>query len=99
MTLEDYLLGVCNLSNELSRLCVNSVSAGDFGLPVEALLFVQELYSGFQLLNLKNDVLRKRYDAIKYDLKKIEECVYDLKIRNLTPAVAVGSTPMQEDKQ
>jgi hypothetical protein len=24
-------------------------------------------------LNLKNDVLRKRFDGLKYDLKKIEE--------------------------
>jgi len=45
------------------------------------LQFVNELYAGFQLLNLKNDFLRKKYDSIKYDLKKIEEVVYDLSIR------------------
>lgn len=40
------------------------------------------------MLNLKNDGLRKRFDALKYDVKKIEEVVYDIKIRGLTPAVA-----------
>lgn len=35
--------------------------------------FVAELNSGFRLLNLKNDGLRKRFDALKYDVKKIEE--------------------------
>lgn len=37
-----------------------------------------------RLLNLKNDLLRKRYDSIKYDLKKIEEVVYDINIRKLS---------------
>ena len=41
------------------------------------------------MLNLKNDALRKKFDSIKYDLKKVEEVVYDLSIRGLNkPAVA-----------
>jgi hypothetical protein len=46
---------------------------------------VSELNAGFRLLNLKNDSLRKRFDALKYDVKKIEEVVYDLSIRGLRP--------------
>ncbi|KAJ2166517.1 Translin-1, partial [Coemansia sp. RSA 560] len=45
--------------------------------------FASELYSGFQLLNLKNDSLRRRFDSIKYDIKRIEEVQYDLRVRNL----------------
>ena len=41
----------------------------------------------FRLLNLKNDHLRKRFDALKYDVKKIEEVVYDLSIRGLLPKI------------
>ncbi|KAI8053372.1 Translin [Syncephalis plumigaleata] len=48
-------------------------------------LFVKELHSGFQLLNLKNDMLRKRFDGIKYEVKRIEEVVYDLTLRGLKP--------------
>jgi hypothetical protein len=29
--------------------------------------------------------LRKRYDAIKYDVKRIEEVMYDISIRKLAP--------------
>ena len=29
--------------------------------------------SSFRKLNLKNDTLRRRFDSLKYDLKKIEE--------------------------
>lgn len=47
--------------------------------------FVAELNAGFRLLNLKNDSLRKRFDALKYDVKKIEEVVYDITIRGLKP--------------
>jgi hypothetical protein len=30
--------------------------------------FIKELFAGFQLLNLKNDILRKRSDGIKYSV-------------------------------
>lgn len=29
--------------------------------------------NAFGLLNLKNDSLRKRFDSIKYDVKRLEE--------------------------
>lgn len=45
--------------------------------------FLQEVVEGFRLLNLKNDSLRKKFDSIKYDMKKVEEVVYDLSIRGL----------------
>mgnify|MGYP002280873356 CR=1 FL=1 len=69
-----------------SRLAVNSVTAGDYGRPMRIAKFVGDLDSGFRLLNLKNDSLRKRFDGLKYDLKKVEEVVYDLSIRGLKPA-------------
>ena len=69
-----------------SRLAVNAVTAGDYSRPLRIARFVAEMDSGFRLLNLKNDSLRKRFDALKYDLKKVEEVVYDLTIRGLKPA-------------
>lgn len=46
---------------------------------------MSNLNAGFRLLNLKNDGLRKRFDTLKYDVKKIEEIVYDISIRGLKP--------------
>lgn len=66
-----------------SRLSVNAVTAGDYNRPVRIARFIGDLDAGFRLLNLKNDSLRKRYDALKYDLKKAEEVVYDLTVRGL----------------
>ncbi|XP_045457637.1 translin [Melitaea cinxia] len=85
LDIEDYLVGLLLLCSELSRLAVNAVTRGDYEKPLQISKFVMELNAGFRLLNLKNDHLRKRFDALKYDVKKIEEVVYDLSIRGLLP--------------
>ncbi|KAJ2058002.1 Translin-1 [Coemansia aciculifera] len=83
ITLEEYLNAIVSLFNELSRLAVNAVIVNDIQRPQEISTFASDLYAGFQLLNLKNDNLRRRFDSIKYDIKKIEEVQYDLRVRGL----------------
>ncbi|KAL9134526.1 MAG: hypothetical protein Q9175_004292 [Cornicularia normoerica] len=91
MTIEEYLHSLISLIEELARLAVNSVTLGDYHRPLEISRFVKDLHAGFQILNLKNDNLRKRSDSIKYNVKKIEDVVYDLSLRNLVPqGTAVG---------
>jgi len=85
---EDYLHGLINLVNELSRWAVNAVTLGDFEQPVRISAFVKDLFAGFSMLNLKNDLLRRRFDSLKYDIKKIEEVVYDVSLRRLVPSIA-----------
>jgi len=81
--LEDYLSGLSSLPRELSRLCVNCVRSGNYTLPVAISAFVSDLYSGFRLLNLRNDTLRRKFDAIKYDVTRLEEVMYDVSVRKL----------------
>ncbi|XP_022099777.1 translin-like isoform X1 [Acanthaster planci] len=90
LDLEDFLQGLLQLASELSRLAINSVTAGEYDRPVRISNFIQELNAGFRLLNLKNDSLRKRFDGLKYDIKKVEEVVYDISIRGLKPAPPGG---------
>ena len=45
---------------------------------------------------MKNDNLRKKFDGIKYDLKKVEEVVYDLSIRGLNKPVGKQAEGDQE---
>ena len=101
LTIEEYLHSLITLIEELARLAVNSVTLGDYHRPLEISRFVKDLHASFQLLNLKNDNLRKRSDSIKYNVgiilcieqlrlrtdqvKKIEDVVYDLSLRNLVP--------------
>ncbi|KAK9512031.1 hypothetical protein O3M35_000558 [Rhynocoris fuscipes] len=86
LDLEDYLHGLLQLASELSRLAVTSATSEDYSRPLQISQFVTELNAGFRLINFKNDSLRKHYDGLKYDLKKIEEVVYDISIRGLKPA-------------
>jgi hypothetical protein len=89
---EDYLIGVTALPKELSRLCVNCVTRGNYELPQTISNFVSDLYSAFQILNLRNDALRKKYDAIKYDLTSIEQVMYDISVRRLAAGAAASSS-------
>ena len=97
-----YFLPLLAFSNELSRLTVNCVTSEDYSRPERIATFISTLHTGFRfrlsfdqllnlnqprLLNLKNDNLRKKFDGIKYDLKKVEEVVYDLSIRGLNKPV------------
>ncbi|WEW56826.1 Translin-1 [Emydomyces testavorans] len=91
LTIEEYLLALISLVEELARLAVNSVTLEDYARPLKISAFVSEIQAGFQLLNLKNDIIRKRTDGIKYNVKKIEEVVYDLSLRHLIPKKAETS--------
>ncbi|RDA82772.1 hypothetical protein CP532_0412 [Ophiocordyceps camponoti-leonardi (nom. inval.)] len=83
LPLEDYLHALPDLSSELARLAPNAVVLGDVNLPLTIAGFVKDLSSAFQLLNLRNDGLRRKADALKYHVKRVEDVVYDLSLRGL----------------
>ncbi|KAG8831894.1 hypothetical protein FRC17_002389 [Serendipita sp. 399] len=72
--IEDYLQGIIS-----SRFAINSVTLGNFEEPFKIQSFANDVFAGFSMLSLKNDNLRRRFDSLKYDLKRIEEVVYDLR--------------------
>ncbi|KAG5674723.1 hypothetical protein PVAND_004675 [Polypedilum vanderplanki] len=83
LDIEFYLMGILLMTDDLSRFAVNSASMGDYNRVQNLQNFIGNINSGFRLLNLKNDALRKKFDSLKYSVKRIEEIVYDLAIRNL----------------
>ncbi|KAF2743194.1 Translin [Sporormia fimetaria CBS 119925] len=85
LTIEEYLHALISLVEELARLARNSVTLGDYARPLLINQFVKDLLAGFQILNLKNDALRRRSDGLKYKVKDVEDVVYDLSLRNLVP--------------
>lgn len=92
ITIEEYLQSLISLIEELSRLSINSVTLGDYQRPLQISQFTKDLHAGFQILNLKNDSLRRRSDAIKYSVKKNEDVVYDLSLRGLVPRPGQAAT-------
>ncbi|KAF0898794.1 hypothetical protein E2562_011872 [Oryza meyeriana var. granulata] len=85
LDVEDYLTGLCFMSNDFPRYVVNRVTAGDYDCPRKVLTFLTDLHASFRMLNLRNDFLRKKFDGMKYDLRRVEEVYYDVKIRGLVP--------------
>ncbi len=74
----DYLMGICDLTGELGRKAVTIAHKN----PKEVIKikdFVEEIFGEFIKFNLRNGNLRKKSDSIKWNLKKLEEVVYDLK--------------------
>ena len=78
---EYYLLGLCDLTGELVREAVNSSIRGDFSRTEKIKDFVTELYGTLLQFDFRNGEIRKKFDGIKYDLKKLEDIMFDLKIK------------------
>ncbi|MBR9676883.1 hypothetical protein GOV04_01985 [Candidatus Woesearchaeota archaeon] len=78
---ESYLLGICDLVGELTRYAVNSITRKDLDTPKKVLDFVQTIYGLMMEFDFRNSELRKKFDSIKYNLKKLEEINYDISIR------------------
>ena len=78
---ENYLLGICDLTGELGRRAVYSVVDEKYKEVEKIEKFVSEIYKEFLKFEFRNSELRKKSDSIKWNLKKIEEIMYDLKLR------------------
>ncbi len=78
---ESFLLGLCDLSGELVRNAVNGVIEGDYKNAQDVKEFIEELYWELSQFDFRNGDLRRKYDGIKYDLKKLEELVAQVKLR------------------
>lgn len=57
------------LTASKARLARNSVTLGDYRRPLQISQFVKDVHAGFQILNLKNDSLRRRNDSLKYKVR------------------------------
>ena len=75
---EDYLMGICDLTGELSRKAV-TIAHKDPKEVQKIKGLVEEIFGEFIKFNLRNGNLRKKSDSIKWNLKKLEEVMYDIK--------------------
>lgn len=80
---DDYLLGICDLTGELSRRAVVSVINNNVDEVYVIRDVIEKIFGLFLQLNLRNGELRKKSDAIKWNLKKVEGIIYDLKTKGM----------------
>lgn len=77
---EDYLSGLCDLTGELVRKAIYDVIHKKFDEASRIKELVHDIYGEFLKLHLRNGELRKKSDSIKWNLKKLEEVMYDITI-------------------
>ena len=78
---EDYLSGLCDLTGELGRKAIYDVIHKKFDEAGKIKDLVHDIYGEFLKLHLRNGELRKKSDSIKWNLKKLEEVMYDISMK------------------
>lgn len=80
---DDYLMGLCDLTGELGRKAVAYTIKKEFKAVERIRKLVEEIYGEFLKFDFRNSELRKKSDAIKWNLKKIEEIMYDINLKEM----------------
>jgi len=78
---EEYLCGLCDLTGELVRKAIYEVIHKNFDDAEKIKNLVNDIYGEFLKLHLRNGDLRKKADSIKWNLKKLEEVMYDISMK------------------
>jgi translin len=77
----NYLLGLCDLTGELVRKAI-FLAGKDKSKEVLVIKdLVDEIYGELLKFDVRENELRKKLDSVKYDLKKLEDLVLDLKLK------------------
>jgi predicted translin family RNA/ssDNA-binding protein len=74
----NYLGGLSDLTGELARMAVIEATAKNKTQVKLIRDLIDEVYGSFIRFDLRNGDLRKKGDAIKWNLNKVEELLYDL---------------------
>jgi translin len=81
VSVDNYLLGVCDLVGELGRNSRDSGIKEDYDTVKRIREFVNDLYSELMQFNFRNGELRKKVDGIRHELQKIDNLVFSLKMK------------------
>jgi len=78
---EVYLPALSDVVGELVRKAINSSIKGDYKTALEIKEFVTDLYQELMLFDWRNTPVRKKFDAIKYGLEKLEDLALKIKLK------------------
>lgn len=78
---EGYLAGICDLTGELVRKAVNQATKGKFNDVKKYRDVTEEIIGELIKFNMNNGHLRSKYDDAKRNLRRLEEILYDVKIK------------------
>lgn len=76
-----YLSGLCDLSGELLRMAINNALT-DRKLFDDCKMSVTAIFNELMLFDLPNSELRRKFDSLKYAVKRLEETALELGMKN-----------------
>jgi predicted translin family RNA/ssDNA-binding protein len=77
-----YLLGLCDLSGELVRNAINKASKGEYAAVEKIKDLVVEIFERLMQFDFRNSELRSKFDGLKYDVKKLEDVVFQINLKS-----------------
>jgi translin len=78
---EHFLLGLCDLPGELTRRAVFLAGKGEVDQVVKIKDQVDLLYGELLRFDFRDNEIRRKVDAVKYELRKLEDLVLELKLK------------------
>jgi translin len=76
---EHFILGLCDLPGELTRRAVFLAGKGDIVCVEKIRNLVDDIYGEMLKFDFRENEIRRKVDAVKYELRKMEDLLYDLK--------------------
>jgi len=93
-TREEYLGGILDFTGELNRYAVLRATARDVGAVSRARDVVDAIFGQMLQMDLRNGSARKKFDTLKYTLKKLESLLYELNLSSALQSTRGDEEPM-----
>lgn len=81
LNFDDYLAGICDLTGEILRKIVLLATSGENQKAIQLKEIIAKIISELVKFDLTG-YLRHKYDEAKRNLKRAEEIIYEIKVRN-----------------
>lgn len=78
---EHFILGLADLPGELVRKAVFLAGKGEVDKVIKIKDAVDTIYGELLKFDFRDNEVRRKFDSIKYDLRKLEDLVLDLKLK------------------
>jgi len=78
---EHFILGLADLPGELVRKAVFLAGKGEVEKVIKIKDEVDMIYGELLKFDFRDNEVRRKFDSIKYDLRKLEDLVLDLKLK------------------
>lgn len=76
----EYICGVINFCQELGRYAVGRATVGDAASVVLCRDLTQEVFGELLQFDFRNGPLRRKYDGVKYVMRRLEDILYELSL-------------------